>query len=164
MEISNFQKTNKNLDDKLDVSFLNKIKNRKIWCAASTHPTEEMLCAKSHLKIKKNYSNVLTIIIPRHIDRTEKISAELLNLNLKIAFYSKLDQMDETTDILIIDSYGESLKFYNISKYVFVGKSLSKTLIMNSGQNPIEPARLGCKIFHGPNVTNFVEIYEYLKR
>ena len=153
-----FSKTKKNLDNKLDVSLLNKIKNRKIWCAASTHPTEEMLCAKSHLKIKKNYSNVLTIIIPRHIDRVEKISAELLNLNLKVAFYSKLDQMDENTDILIIDSYGESLKFYNISKYVFVGKSLSKTLIMNSGQNPIEPARLGCKIFHGPNVANFVEI------
>ena len=71
--------------------------------------------------------------------------------------------MDENTDILIIDSYGESLKFYNISKYVFVGKSLSKTLTMNSGQNPIEPARLGCKIFHGPNVTNFNEIYEYLE-
>ena len=34
---------------------------------------------------------------------------------------------------------------------------------MNSGQNPIEPARLGCKIFHGPNVSNFVEIYEYLR-
>ena len=34
---------------------------------------------------------------------------------------------------------------------------------MNSGQNPIEPAKLGCKIFHGPNVRNFTEIYEYLK-
>ena len=34
---------------------------------------------------------------------------------------------------------------------------------MDSGQNPIEPARLGCKIFHGPNVSNFVEIYEYLR-
>ena len=44
-----------------------------------------------------------------------------------------------------------------------IGKSITKSLIMNSGQNPIEPARLGCKIFHGPNVRNFVEIYEYLK-
>ena len=159
-----FSQTKKNSSNKLDLSLSNKIKNRKIWCAASTHPTEEILCAKSHLKIKKNYNNVLTIIIPRHIDRAEKINAELSNLNLlKVAFYSKLDQMDENTDILIIDSYGESLKFYNISKYVFVGKSLSKTLIMNSGQNPIEPAKLGCKIFHGPNVTNFTEIYEYLK-
>ena len=158
-----FAQSKKNLSNKLDVSLLNKIKNRKIWCAASTHPTEEVLCAKSHLKIKKNFSNVLTIIIPRHIDRAAKIDMELSNLHLKVAFYSKLDQLDESTDILIIDSYGESLKFYNISKYVFLGKSLSKTLIMNSGQNPIEPARLGCKIFHGPNVTNFIEIYEYLK-
>ena len=158
-----FAQARKNLSNKLDVSLLNKIKNRKIWCAASTHPTEEILCAKSHLKIKKNFSNVLTIIIPRHIDRATKIDMELSNLHLKVAFYSKVDQLNESTDILIIDSYGESLKFYNISKYVFLGKSLSKTLIMNSGQNPIEPARLGCKIFHGPNVTNFIEIYEYLK-
>ena len=158
-----FAQSKENLNNKLDVSFLNKIKNRKIWCAASTHPTEEVLCAKSHLKIKKNFSDILTIIIPRHIDRVAKIDTELSNLHLKVAFYSKLDQLDESTDILIIDSYGESLKFYNISKYVFLGKSLSKTLIMNSGQNPIEPARLGCKIFHGPNVTNFTEIYEYLK-
>ena len=38
-----------------------------------------------------------------------------------------------------------------------------KSLAKDSGQNPIEPARLGCKIFHGPNVANFIEIYEYLK-
>ena len=29
-------------------------------------------------------------------------------------------------------------------------------------KNPIEPARYGCKIFHGPNVSNFKEIYEFL--
>ena len=62
-----------NLNNKLNSFFLNKIKNRKIWCAASTHPTEEIFCAKTHLKIKKNYNNILTIIIPRHIDRVEKI-------------------------------------------------------------------------------------------
>jgi len=158
-----FAKAKENSDNKLNISFLNKIKNRKIWCAASTHPSEEILCAKSHLKIKKYFNSVLTIVIPRHIDRAEKIGAELSKLNLKVAFYSKLDQLDEKTDVLIINSYGESLEFYNISKYVFVGKSLSKTLIMNSGQNPLEPARLGCKIFHGPNVSNFIEIYEYLE-
>ena len=158
-----FSKIKTDLNNKLDPFLLSKIKNRKIWCAASTHPTEEIICAKSHLKIKKNYNNILTIIIPRHIDRAKKISVELSNLNLKVAFYSKLDQMNENTDILIIDSYGESLKFYNISKCVFVGKSLANTLITNSGQNPIEAARLGCKIFHGPNISNFTEIYEYLK-
>ena len=112
---------------------------------------------------KKKYSNILTIIIPRHIERAEKISKELSNLNLKIVLSSNLNQVDDKTDILLIDSYGEALKFYNISKYVFLGKSLAKSLINDSGQNPIEPARLGCKIFHGPNVSNFEETYEYLR-
>ena len=158
-----FSNIKNDLNKKLDSDFFNKIKNRKIWCAASTHPTEEILCAKSHLKIKESYNNILTIIIPRHIDRIEKIRKELSNLNLKIVLYSKLDQIDINTDILLIDTYGEASIFYNISKYVFVGKSTIKSLIMDSGQNPIEPARLGCKIFHGPNVSNFVEIYEYLR-
>ena len=158
-----FSNIKTNLNKELNPDFLNKIKNRKIWCAASTHPTEEILCAKSHIKIKESYNNILTIIIPRHIDRIEKIQKELSNLNLKIALYSKLDQINTNTDIILIDSYGEASKFYNISKCVFVGKSITKFLIMNSGQNPIEPARLGCKILHGPNVRNFVEIYGYLK-
>ncbi len=43
----------KNNSIKLDFGFLSKIKNRKVWCAASTHSPEEILCAKAHLEIKK---------------------------------------------------------------------------------------------------------------
>ena len=159
-----FSKINTDLNNKLDSDFLNKIKNRKIWCGASTHPTEEILCAKSHLKIKKKYNNILTIIIPRHIDRVKTIYEELSKLNIKIVLSSNLSQVDTKTDVLLVDSYGESLKFYNISKYVFLGKSLATSLRKDSGQNPIEPARLGCKVFHGPYVSNFVEIYKYLNK
>ena len=159
-----FSKINTDLNNKLDSDFLNKIGNRKIWCSASTHPTEEILCAKSHLKIKKKYNNILTIIIPRHIDRVKTIYEELSKLNIKIVLSSNLSQVDTKTDVLLVDSYGESLKFYNISKYVFLGKSLATSLRKDSGQNPIEPARLGCKVFHGPYVSNFVEIYKYLNK
>ena len=31
------------------------------------------------------------------------------------------------------------------------------------GQNPIEAAKLGCKIYHGPYVYNFREIYDLFK-
>ena len=145
-----------------DSIYLNKIKNRKIWCAASTHPTEEKICAEVHLKIKKTYNNILTIIIPRHVHRIEKIKSELLSLDLKVVLHSKFDQISDDTDILLVDSYGEAINFFSISRCVFLGKSLNKSLIKDSGQNPIEPSRLGCKIFHGPNVSNFVEIYDFL--
>ena len=154
----------KNDIKKLDLNFLNKIKNRKVWCAASTHPSEEIICAEAHLKIKKNYNNILTIIIPRHIDRVKTIKEELSKFNINVLLVSELNNFDDKTDILLVNSYGEALKFYDISKYVFLGKSLVQSLIKDSGQNPIEPARLGCKILHGPYVSNFAETYNYLKK
>jgi len=152
-----------NTNQKLDSSLLNKIKERRIWCAVSTHEPEEKICAAVHLEIKKKFDNILTIIIPRHIDRVKEINKQLLNLDLKVVLSSKLNQVDDKTDILLINSYGETLKFLDISKYAFVGKSLIQSLAMDSGQNPIEPARLGCKILHGPNVSNFAEIYDDFK-
>jgi len=154
-----FARTKLNTNAKLDVVLSDKIRNRKIWCAASTHPTEEIFCAKTHLKLKKTYNNILTIIIPRHVIRVKKIYKELSSLNLKICLYSSSDLMDNNTDILLVDAYGEVAKFFNISKCVFLGGSIIK----HGGQNPIEPSRLSCKIIHGPNVNNFTEIYAYLK-
>ena len=154
----------KNDIKRLDSDFLSKIKNRKVWCAASTHPTEELICAKSHLEIKKIYNNILTIIIPRHIDRVNTINEELSRLDLNVVFSSESNKLNEKTDILLVNSYGEALKFYNISKFAFLGKSLIKSLKKDGGQNPIEPARLGCKIFHGPYVSNFAETYDYLSK
>ena len=52
------------------------------------------------------------------------------------------------------------LKIFNICKTVFLGGSLIK----HGGQNPLEPARLGCKIIHGPNISNFNEIYNLLNK
>ena len=157
----NLKFTNTKLDyeKNLNLTLLNKIKHRKIWCAASTHSTEEIFCAKTHLELKKNYENILTIIIPRHIDRIKKIEGDLSKFNLKIVLYSNLNEIQNNTDVLLVDAYGESLKFFNLSKCVFLGGSLIK----HGGQNPIEASRLGCKIFHGPNINNFTEIYDYLK-
>ncbi len=86
-----------------------------------------------------------------------------MKLNINFVLASELNNFDQATDIILVDSYGEALKFYNISKCVFLGKSLIKSLEKDSGQNPIEPARLGCKILHGSYVSNFNETYDYLK-
>jgi len=159
-----FSNSKTEINKKIDSSFLKKINNRKIWCVASSHAPEEILCANSHLKIKKYYNNILTIIIPRHINRVVKIKEQLLKLDLNVVLSSEINKTNSETDIILVDAYGESLKFYNISKNVFVGKSLIKSLIKDSGQNPIEAARLGCNILHGPHVSNFSEIYNFLQK
>ena len=43
-----------------------------------------------------------------------------------------------------------------------MGKSLISSLAQMGGQNPIEAVKMGCKVYHGPYVYNFQEIYDYL--
>jgi len=158
-----FAKPNFALSQDTNSLLIEKTKKNILWCAASTHHSEELFCAKTHIILKRKFNNILTIIIPRHTNRIKKITDNLSNLNLKICLYSQIENMEPNTDIILVDLYGEVEKFYNISKCIFLGKSLIKSLIKDSGQNPIEPARLGRKVFHGPYVSNFLEIYHYLQ-
>ena len=137
-----------------------KFKNFKVWCAASTHYGEELIISKIHKSIKKRKKNLITIIIPRHVHRSEKIINELKKLNLKIITHSSNVKLQKDTDIYLVDTYGEVANFYNCSNVTFLGGSLVK----HGGQNPLEPARLGNYILSGPYVQNFKEIYEYLRR
>tara|TARA_Y100000816_G_scaffold289571_1_gene276295 strand:+ start:898 stop:2148 length:1251 start_codon:yes stop_codon:yes gene_type:complete len=149
-------------NEKLKIN--NKLKKffstKKIWCASSTHFSEEKLCGLTHKKLKEKYKNLLTILIPRHVNRVNSILNELDELNLKTHLYSSDKKIDKNTDIFIVDTYGKTKSFYNICKYVFLGGSL----INHGGQNPLEAARYGCNILHGPNVSNFDEIYLFLKQ
>ena len=69
-------------------------------------------------------------------------------------------KIDKTTDIYLVNTFGQTQSFFRISKTVFLGGSL----INRGGQNPLEPARFGCKILHGPYIQNFTEIYKLLNQ
>ena len=132
---------------------------KKIWVASSTHKTEEIFCAKAHLKLKKKITNLLTIIIPRHIHRANEITNQIKNLNLKIALHSSKPKNLKNVDIYLVDTFGETKKFHQIGNTVFLGGSIIK----RGGQNPLEASRFGAKILHGPNTDNFKDVYKHLK-
>ena len=144
-----------NFNKKLKIQF----KNRKIWVASSTHINEELFCAKAHFELKKKVKNLLTIIIPRHVHRVEEIIAQLKKLNLKVALHSRKNYSLKNIDIYIVDTFGETKKFHEIGSSVFLGGSIIK----RGGQNPLEAARFGAKIFHGSNTDNFKDVYKLLK-
>ena len=148
----------KNNQGHLAKSLRNKFKNFKVWCAASTHNDEEVLIGKLHKRLKKREKKLITIIIPRHVDRTNEIIHALNNLNLNCITHSSNQKLQKDTDIYLVNSYGESSRFYNLTNISFVGGSIIK----HGGQNPLEPARLGNYIINGPNVKNFKEIYAFL--
>ena len=103
---------------------------------------------------------MITIIIPRHVNRTNEIKETLNKIELNCILHSSNEKIKKNTDIYLVDSYGETSKFYNLTNISFVGGSIIK----HGGQNPLEPARLGNYIISGPNVKNFKEIYAFLSK
>ena len=134
--------------------------NRKILCAASTHNNEEELISRIHLDLKSKINKLLTVIIPRHIERSREIIETLNSKNLRYVCHSESKKIKKNTDVYLVDTYGESKSFYSLSKVVFLGGSF----VPRGGQNPLEPIRYGCYITHGKHTFNFTEIYNLLKR
>ncbi len=135
------------------------ISKKIVWCASSTHNSEEKFCGLVHQKLKNKYKNLLTIIIPRHINRTEEIEKQLKAIDLKVHKDFPKKKIPNDIDIYLVNSYGKTKPFFSICKNVFLGGSI----INHGGQNPLEAARFGCNILHGKNVYNFKEIYKFLR-
>ena len=143
-----------NIDKKIDIKF----SKYRVCVSASTHENEELFAAKTHLLLKQKYKNLITIIIPRHVHRVSKIKNNITELGLKTVNHSENKKSLDDIDIYIVDTFGESKKFYKLATTVFVGGSIFK----RGGHNPLEPARYGAKILHGPYIENFTEIYKFL--
>ncbi len=145
---------------KIDEHLKKFLLKKNSWCASSTHHKEEKYCGLTHLKLKKKYKSLLTIIIPRHIDRVGKIRSDLIKLNLNVHLDEPKKKIKPGTDIYLVNSYGKTKSIFKICENVFLGGSL----INHGGQNPLEAARYGCRIFHGPYISNFKEIYSHLQK
>lgn len=128
---------------------------RPFWLAASTHPGEEQAIIAAHKTLKAELPGIVTLIAPRHPERGEEIAALAAEAGVVSRRRAKGEKIDRATDIYIADTLGELGLFYRLSNATFVGGSL----VEKGGHNPLEPARLGCAILHGPHIFNFAETY-----
>lgn len=128
---------------------------RPVWIAASTHPGEEALAFRAHKAVAARFPNLLTVLAPRHPHRGPEIAAEAQAAGLQAALRSRGEPITRATQVYIGDTIGELGLFYRLSSVIFMGKSLAG----HGGQNPIEPAKLGSAILHGPHIGNFIDVY-----
>ena len=138
------------------------LSQKRFWFALSTHNGEEKLCLNVHIKLKKFYKNIVTIIAPRHIQRINDIKKMCDDLNISCQILNKNDLIDDNKEIILVNYYGALAIFFKHSKSVFIGKSTIKKLKNVGGQSPIDAVKMGCKLYHGPYIYNFKEIYEIL--
>jgi len=131
---------------------------RPVWLAASTHKGEEALIARVHRRLAADFPGLLTIIVPRHPGRGADIAGLLGGLEVT---RRSLGEPPPAEGIWLADTLGELGLFYRLVRTVFVGKSF---VVVPGGQNPLEPARLGCAIATGPATGNFNEAVALLQK
>ena len=131
---------------------------RPVIAATSTHAGEETAVIDAHRRLMHTFPGLLTVLAPRHPERGQGISEIARVAGLKAVLRSRGELPDRTTDVYVADTLGELGLVYRVAPIVFIGGSL----ISHGGQNPIEAAKLGAAILHGPHVWNFAEIYTAL--
>ena len=79
---------------------------------------------------------------------------------LNVARRSRGDAVAADTDIYLGDTIGEMSLYLKLTEVAFVGRSLTA----EGGQNPLEPAMMGCAVLSGGHVGNFRDSYQMLAR
>lgn len=134
------------------------MRDRPMIAAASTHPGEEAVIIDAHRRLRQRFPGLVTIIAPRHPERGAGVVEIASAAGLNAVSRSRGLLPDRGTDVYVADTIGELGLVYRLAPIVFMGGSL----VRHGGQNPIEAAKLGAAILHGPHVWNFTEIYSAL--
>jgi 3-deoxy-D-manno-octulosonic-acid transferase len=125
---------------------------RKVVVFASTHKGEEAQIIDAYLNHKDNI-DALLVIIPRHPERFNEVYKLAQKHQLNVIKRSS-NKPCKDCDLLLGDSMGEMMSYFDVADIVFMGGSLNNT----GGHNMLEPAALSKPILFGPNVFNFAEI------
>jgi 3-deoxy-D-manno-octulosonic-acid transferase len=131
---------------------------RPVWAAVSTHDGEDEQILDAHAEIAKLVPSLLTVIVPRHRERGPEIATLAQARGLSVALRSRDGEPRPDVAVYVADTVGELGLIFRSVGIVFMGKSLAA----GGGQNPIEPAKLGCAVLHGPSIDNFAEVYAAL--
>jgi 3-deoxy-D-manno-octulosonic-acid transferase len=111
------------------------------------------MVAAIHAQLAPSHPGLVTAIVPRHPERGAALAAELR------APRRAAGEDPPAAGLWLADTLGELGLLYRLFPTVFMGKSFAP----GGGQNPLEPARLGCAIATGPATANFADAVTMLQ-
>ena len=136
---------------------INAVVEAPILIAASTHKGEDEIILKAFSHLRQAAENIRLIIVPRHPERFDTVTALCESTGFSVARRSQ--HKSENFDIMVGDTMGELMLMLGAADYVFIGGSL----VSNGGHNYIEPAAWSLPIISGPSTFNFLAIARELQ-
>lgn len=145
-----------------------------LMIAGSTHEGEEAAVLEAYRIVAEGSERVRLLIAPRHPERLERVEALLAARGIPSVRKTALakaagdgshsafrnSQTEIAPPVVLLDTLGELDRYYSLADLVFVGGSLAPV----GGHNVLEPAVSKKAVFFGPEMSNFKEIADQLKR
>ena len=129
------------------------------FCVGSTHEGEEEVICDAYLGLRKAHPEWRMILVPRHVARAAAVVKILTSRKLSWQSVQPVEGFTPasggTADVLLVNTTGQLMNYYQASDICFVGKSLDG---QNGGHNMIEPAIFGKAVIYGPHVENFRQV------
>lgn len=132
---------------------------RPRWLAASTHPADDAIVGAVHATLSPRYPGLLTVIVPRHPERGAALARRFAASRRALG-----EPAPAGGGIWVADTLGELGLLYRCCPIVLIGKGFASGPSAGGGQNPWEPAQLGCAVATGPATQNFEESVALLRR
>ncbi|MDH4134259.1 MAG: lipid IV(A) 3-deoxy-D-manno-octulosonic acid transferase, partial [Gammaproteobacteria bacterium] len=128
---------------------------RSVWVAASTRDGEEKHVLEAFEELRKKFSDLLLILVPRHPERFDLVARQCVQRGWKIERRSeRRESVANETAILFGDTMGEMLLFHAVADVSYIGGSL----VPLGGQNLLEALAVGTPVVFGPHMYNFSDI------
>ncbi|MGC8467961.1 MAG: 3-deoxy-D-manno-octulosonic acid transferase [Acidithiobacillus sp.] len=133
--------------------------DRPLWVFASTHAGEEELALDVLTLLRREFPDLLLVLIPRHPERGDAVVTTIRAAaqGCRRRSWGEAPQPGETA-VFLIDTLGEVLDFYAAADVVTIGGSF----VPVGGHNPIEAAILGRAPSFGPHMENFAAVAQAL--
>jgi 3-deoxy-D-manno-octulosonic-acid transferase len=138
--------------------------DQRVLVAGSTREGEEQILLPVFKRLKQQYSDLIFVLAPRHLNRLSQVEGILSDEGLDFVrrtqlgeLASKHTQVGESAlnhkTLILLDTMGELSKIYCLADVAFVGGSL----VPVGGHNLLEPAIYGVPVLFGQHVENFKE-------
>ena len=139
---------------------------RPILLIASTHEGEDRQLLDMWPAWHALCPELLTLIVPRHPERFERVAELIRERGLRLARWSAGDGHpgEQHAEVILIDAMGVLTRLYTIADIVIIAGSLEQGGEKVGGHNPLEAAICGRGVLTGPFVQNFRDIMQQMQR
>jgi 3-deoxy-D-manno-octulosonic-acid transferase len=137
-----------------------KIGTRPVWVADGTALAEKEIVLAAHCQLARQFPALLTVIVPENPKDVFEIAEAAARKGILVGIRGADPEAAPFPGIYVARAAGDAGLFYRAAGVVFSGKSLNR----GGGKNPIQAARLGCAILHGPEIDDFEDFFAALDR